>query len=207
MVKQWKTKRKADRSKALIVKLAIMGFAIVLTVAALAAFRPEQTSESQELARPEDNPPAVVSPKETPIVKDNKPKTPASLPEASGTQLANPAVDKPTRQTPIHIDSIRDFETQVLNSKGVCLVDLFSNRCPPCRALAPTISALARRYAGKAGIFKVNLDRLPSLASRYRIRAIPTVLIMKRGKVIDRLVGLQSEGQYAARLDQLLKEE
>jgi len=103
-----------------------------------------------------------------------------------------------------HINNETDFKIRVLNATGICLVDLFSDRCPPCRVLAPTISSLADKYAGKVTVCKVDVDRVLSVAQRYGIRAIPTVLIIKNGKEVERLVGLQPETRYVAILDKLV---
>ena len=104
----------------------------------------------------------------------------------------------------IHIDSRSDFEAKVLQASGVFLVDLFSNRCPPCRMLVPTISSLADKYKGKVTVCKVNLDRAPVIARDYGITAIPTVLFIKDGKEVKRLVGLRTESEYANHLDELI---
>jgi len=104
----------------------------------------------------------------------------------------------------IHINSEADFKTLVLDAKGICLVDLFSNRCPPCRVLAPTISSLADKYVGRVTVCKVDVDRAPAVAQRYSVSAIPTVLIINNGKEIKRLIGLQSETEYIALLDKLV---
>ena len=61
-------------------------------------------------------------------------------------------------------------------------VDLSSNRCPPCRGLAPTISSLAYKFADKPTVCKVDVDRIPVVAQRYGMSAIPTVLIINNGK-------------------------
>ncbi len=106
----------------------------------------------------------------------------------------------------IHINSKTDFKTRVLDAPGVCLVDLFSNRCRPCRVLAPTISSLADKYAGKIAVCKVDVDRVTAVAKKYGVTAIPTVLIIKNGKEVDRLVGLRTEAEYAALLDKLIGE-
>jgi thioredoxin 1 len=117
-------------------------------------------------------------------------------------------VPKETKESSniIHISSEADFKTHVLDATGICLVDLFSNRCPPCRVLAPTISLLADKYAGKIAVCKVDVDRVTAVAQRYRVRAIPTVLIIKNGKEVERLVGLRTEAEYAALLDKLTDE-
>jgi len=104
----------------------------------------------------------------------------------------------------VHINSAADFKPHVLDKHGICLVDLFSNRCPPCTILAPTISSLAERYAGRVTVCKVNVDRVPAVAQRYGVRAIPTVLIIKNGKEVKRFVGLRPETEYVALLDKLV---
>jgi len=104
----------------------------------------------------------------------------------------------------IHVDNESDFEAKVLNASGICLVDLFSDRCPPCRMLAPTISSLADKYRGKVIVCKVDLDRAPAIAQEYGVTAIPTVLIIKDGKEVRRLVGLRPEREYASELDALI---
>ena len=104
----------------------------------------------------------------------------------------------------IHINSEADFKTRVLDANGIFLVDLFSNRCPPCRVLAPTISLLADKYAGKIAVCKVDVDRVTAIAEKYGVTAIPTVLIIRNGKEVNRLVGLQSEIDYITLLDKLV---
>jgi len=107
----------------------------------------------------------------------------------------------------VHIDNKADFKTDVLDKRGICLVDLFSNRCPPCKVLAPTISSLCDKYAGRVTVCKVNLDRVPTIAQQYKVVAIPTVLIINNGKEVTRLVGLRPEREYAAILDKLLDQD
>ncbi len=104
----------------------------------------------------------------------------------------------------VHINSENDFKARVLDANGVCLVDLFSNGCPPCRILAPTISSLADKYAGRVTVCKVNIDKVTAVIKRYGITAVPTVLIIRNGKEVNRLIGLQSETEYVALLDELV---
>lgn len=107
----------------------------------------------------------------------------------------------------VHINHEIDFKARVLDANGIFLVNLFSDRCPPCRVLAPTISSLADRYAGKVTVCKVNVDRTPAIAEQYAVRATPTVLIVNNGREIERLVGLQPETLYVALLDKLVSED
>jgi thioredoxin 1 len=104
----------------------------------------------------------------------------------------------------VHIHSEADFKARVLDANRICLVDLFSNRCPPCRVLAPTISSLADKYTGRITACKVDIDLVPTVAEQYRVTTVPTVLIIRNGKEIKRLVGLQSEAKYVTFLDSLV---
>jgi thioredoxin len=104
-----------------------------------------------------------------------------------------------------HVVSTVDFEDQVLQAELPVLVDFYSDSCPPCRMLGPTIEKLATSYAGRALVCKVNVNRLPQLAARYGIRGIPAVLFFLTGDEKDRLVGLRSEEAYASVLDKLTK--
>jgi len=114
------------------------------------------------------------------------------------------AKEKAESSNIIHINSETNFKARVLDAPGICFVELFSNRCRPCRFLAPTISSLADKYAGKVTVCKVDVDRAPAVAQRYGVSAIPTVLIINNGKEIKRLVGLRPETEYVALLDKLV---
>jgi thioredoxin 1 len=104
-----------------------------------------------------------------------------------------------------HIASVADFENRVLRATKPVLVDFYSDSCPPCRKLAPIIEQLARQYEGRAVVCKVDVARLPQLATRYGIEGIPTVLFFKNGREVRRLVGLYAQGTYAKTLDDLQK--
>ena len=85
----------------------------------------------------------------------------AQLQKPSRRDPGNIPVADSVKEAPFYIDSESDFKTRVLDTGGICLVDLFSNRCPPCRALAPTIFSLADKYTGKVIVCKVNVDQVP----------------------------------------------
>jgi thioredoxin 1 len=102
------------------------------------------------------------------------------------------------------IASAADFDQSVLNATQPVLVDFYSNSCGPCRMLAPTIEKIAKQYEGRALVCKVNVDRLATLADRYGIQAIPTVLLLDKGKEVQRLVGLRSQSVYTEVLDKLI---
>ena len=107
----------------------------------------------------------------------------------------------------IHVDSSADFERVVLATELPVLADFFSNSCPPCRRLSPTISELAAEYEGRAVICKVNVDLAPELARKYAIRGIPAVLFFMKGEEATRVVGLRSKASYVKEIDKLLPKE
>jgi thioredoxin 1 len=81
------------------------------------------------------------------------------------------------------------FEKEVLNSDLPVLVDFWAPWCGPCKAMGPTIDALAAEYAGRIKIGKMNTDENPATPMRYQVRGIPTLLLFKGGKVIEQRVG------------------
>ncbi|MBN1556593.1 MAG: thioredoxin fold domain-containing protein [Lentisphaerae bacterium] len=109
------------------------------------------------------------------------------------------------RAEPVHIESEAAFEQVVLKAEQPCLADFYSDSCPPCRKLAPTMERLAARYRGRALICKVDLDAAPALAASYKIRAIPAVLFFRNGGEVLRLVGLRRQREYEQVLDRMLE--
>lgn len=96
------------------------------------------------------------------------------------------------------------FESEVLNSEVPVLVDFWAVWCGPCRAIAPHVDAIASDYAGRAKVFKLNVDDEPSIAEKYNVMSIPTLLIFKGGKVVDQVVGSVPKPVIAGRLDKAL---
>lgn len=86
-----------------------------------------------------------------------------------------------------------DFETKVRNHKGVALVDFYAEWCGPCQMMAPVIDELEKEMLGKAIVGKVDVDKSPDLASEYGVMSIPTIVIFKDGKEVNKIVGAQSK--------------
>ncbi|MBS0028795.1 thioredoxin [Chitinophaga sp. 22321] len=82
-----------------------------------------------------------------------------------------------------------NFETEVLNSDKLTVIDFWAEWCGPCRAIGPVIEELSKDYAGKVNIGKVNVDQNPQLSINYGITSIPAILFVKGGQVVDKQVG------------------
>jgi thioredoxin 1 len=81
------------------------------------------------------------------------------------------------------------------------LVDFWAPWCPPCRTLAPTIEAIAEQFDGRADVAKLDIDQNPETTAAYGIRSIPTVLIFRGGREVDRIVGVQPRARYEQALE------
>ncbi|MGA1862822.1 thioredoxin [Deferribacter thermophilus] len=97
-----------------------------------------------------------------------------------------------------------NFQKEVLESDVPVLVDFWAVWCGPCKMLAPTIDQLATELEGKAKVGKVNVDENQSLAARYGIMSIPTVMIFKDGKVVEQFIGVQPKGVYLDAINKYL---
>ena len=93
------------------------------------------------------------------------------------------------------------FESEVIKSELPVLVDFWAPWCGPCKMIGPIVEKLADRYAGKMKVCKLNTDESPEMPSRYHVQGIPTLIVFKAGKEVDRLVGFAPEATLAAKLD------
>ena len=85
-------------------------------------------------------------------------------------------------------------------SEGVVLIDFWAPWCAPCRAQGPIVDKVAESMSGQATVMKCNVDETPELAQRFGVRSIPTLVILKDGKEVERFVGVQQEATLVASL-------
>jgi thioredoxin 1 len=102
-----------------------------------------------------------------------------------------------------HVKETSDgtFENDVLKSDRPVLVDFWAAWCAPCRMLAPTVEAVAEKYASNARVVKLNVDDNPSVSQRFGIKGIPTLILFKNGREEERVVGATSEQAISRMLD------
>jgi len=111
--------------------------------------------------------------------------------------------DKKNKMASEHTLNFTDsgFDQEVLGSDVPVLVDFWAPWCGPCRAMAPTVDAVASEYEGKVKVGKLNTDDNPGTAARYQIRGIPTLLLFKDGKVVDQRVGAMGKPDVKKMID------
>jgi thioredoxin 2 len=97
------------------------------------------------------------------------------------------------------------FPAEVEQSRTPVLLDLWADWCGPCHMLAPTIDQLSSEMAGRVKVAKLNIDENPGVANRFGVRSIPTLLVLKAGREVDRLVGVQPKQEIVRRLENALK--
>jgi len=96
------------------------------------------------------------------------------------------------------------FAQDVERSPLPVLMDAWAPWCGPCHAIAPVIDQLATELAGRVRVVKLNVDENPQTAARFNLRSIPTLLVLKSGREIDRLVGVQPKQEITRRLEQAI---
>ena len=90
------------------------------------------------------------------------------------------------------------FSENVLNSKGLVLVDFWAEWCGPCRQLGPILEAIDEEMGGDVTIYKMNVDDSPETASQFGIRSIPTMFLFKDGKHVDTKAGLNTQSTISS---------
>ncbi len=105
-------------------------------------------------------------------------------------------------------DNVKDvsdaeFES-VISSETPCLIDFWAPWCGPCKAIGPVVESLADEYSGKVNIFKMNVDDNPETPGKFGIRAIPTLIVFKKGDKVDQITGAVGKPQLVELIEKAL---
>ncbi|MEY2647346.1 MAG: hypothetical protein RLZZ45_1813 [Bacteroidota bacterium] len=94
-----------------------------------------------------------------------------------------------------------NFQTEVLDSNQLSMIDFWAEWCGPCRAIGPVVEELSKEFEGRVNIGKVNVDHNPQLSMNYGITSIPAILFIKNGQVVDKLVGAQPKHNFVKKIE------
>lgn len=97
-----------------------------------------------------------------------------------------------------------NWESEVLKSSQLVMVDFWAVWCGPCQMVAPIVDELAKDYKGKVKVMKLNTDDAPEVAGQYQIMSIPTIVFFKDGQMVDKIVGARPKQQFKEKIDSLL---
>ncbi|MCS6827358.1 MAG: thioredoxin domain-containing protein [Caldilinea sp.] len=97
-----------------------------------------------------------------------------------------------------------DFESVVVQSSLPAVVDFWAEWCQPCQVMSAYVEFLARDYAGRLLVTALDTDENPQTPARYNVMGLPTLLLMRNGEEVDRIVGMASYGEIKARVEALL---
>ena len=97
-----------------------------------------------------------------------------------------------------------NFDQEVTKSQTPVLVDMWAAWCGPCRMIAPVVEELGGKYQGKMKMGKLNVDDFPQVAAQFRIMNIPTLLLFKGGKEVDRIVGVVPKEELTRRIEHVI---
>ncbi len=100
----------------------------------------------------------------------------------------------------------QNWEKEVLNSNLPVMVDFWAGWCKPCFMIAPFVEETAREYKGKIKVGKLNIDENPSIARKYNIRGIPTLLFFNEGEIVDQIIGVVPKKVIEDKVEDILKE-
>lgn len=99
--------------------------------------------------------------------------------------------------------TVENFENEVLNASLPVLVDFYADWCGPCKMMAPVVDQLSEEYQGKLKVGKLNVDQNEELAVKYGVMTIPTLIFIKDGKEVQRVIGVQDKKKLVELFNQI----
>lgn len=103
----------------------------------------------------------------------------------------------------IDIKADSEFEEQVIGG-GVCVVDFWAEWCGPCKMVEPILNELTQEFSGKISFFRINVDELVNLSSKYGVQSIPTMIIFQQGREVNRIIGAHPKNDYVSEMKKYL---
>jgi thioredoxin 1 len=97
------------------------------------------------------------------------------------------------------------FETLVMKSDTIAVVDFYADWCGPCKLVGPIMDNLAVKYAGKVNFYKINIDEQKKLAISHKVMSIPTIFIVKDGEIKEKVTGAVPQSVFEDKIDNILK--
>jgi len=137
------------------------------------------------------------------VIGEAVPKTSSAIDSTTSPPLSAKKNQPGAETRPVHVTDAT-FEAQVLRSDKPVLVDFWAPWCGPCHMIAPVLDKLARDFAGRLRVVKVNVDESPHYAGVYGVQGIPTMLMVQNGVVKDRLVGALPEQYLRQKVETML---
>ena len=99
----------------------------------------------------------------------------------------------------------KDFDSIVNQSDKLIFIDFYASWCDPCRVLGPTVDQIASSFEGRADVLKVNVEDESELARRFNVRSIPTVVILREGKEVNRVTGAVARKAFLSTLEHVIE--
>ena len=103
----------------------------------------------------------------------------------------------------IHVGSEATFEEKILKTDRPVLVDFWASWCGPCKMAGPEVDAMEAEAGGKVIVAKVNIDELPELTTRYNVKAVPTFIVFKDGREVNRFTGYKPRKDLLAAVENI----
>ncbi len=106
----------------------------------------------------------------------------------------------------VAVATTENWEAEVEKTDELVMVDFWAVWCGPCQMVAPIVEELAKEYAGKIKVMKLNTDEAQDVAGKFQIMSIPTMLFFKNGQPVEKIVGARSKAQFKQVIDALLEQ-